>query len=50
MYASGEFEDDGEESQFDFAELVIGEVKKFTILLLLSVVKFYEPCFSNMVD
>ena len=48
LYPSGEIEEDGDSSQFDFAELVIGEVKKFTILLLLSVVKFYEPCFPDM--
>lgn len=38
------------EPQFDFAELVIGEVKKFTVLLLLSVIKFYEPCLQAAGD
>ena len=36
-----------DESQFDFAELVLGEIKKFTVLLFLSAMKFYQPCFSS---
>lgn len=39
---------DEDDYQFDFAEQVLGEVKKFTVLLLLSAVKFYEPCVSDL--
>jgi len=39
---------DDEDAQFDFAELVLGEVKKFSVLFLLGAMKFYEPCISDL--
>lgn len=39
---------DGETEQFDFAEQVLGEVKKFTVVLLLTAIKFYEPCLNDL--
>ena len=36
-----------EEQDITFGDQVIGEVKKFIVLVLLTAVKFYEPCLKQ---
>ena len=36
-----------EDDEITFGDQVIGEVKKFIVLVLLTALKFYEPCFKQ---
>lgn len=36
-----------EDEEITFGDQVIGEVKKFIVLVLLTAVKFYEPCLKQ---
>ena len=36
-----------EDEEITFGDQVIGEVKKFIVLVLLTALKFYEPCFKQ---
>ena len=37
---------EAEDEDITFGDQVIGEVKKFVVLVLLTTMKFYEPCFK----
>ena len=37
-----------EDEEITFGDQVIGEVKKFIVLVLLTTVKFYEPCLKQI--
>jgi hypothetical protein len=32
----------------NFSDEVVGEAKKFIVVALLTLIKFYEPCFDNV--
>jgi hypothetical protein len=36
------------EEGINFSDEVVGEAKKFIVVALLTLLKFYEPCFDNM--